>query len=99
MVAVQRGLNEACTARRGFDVFVNMVLEDVEEYEITPEGKKVRRPWACGAGRPALRAGALLAGPPGFRRLLCLPLRATKLDPLLLRVTKLTPSLLAASLR
>lgn len=27
--------------RRGFDVFVNMVLEDVTEYEITPEGKKV----------------------------------------------------------
>ncbi|EFN52729.1 hypothetical protein CHLNCDRAFT_138271 [Chlorella variabilis] len=25
----------------GFDVFVNMVLEDVTEYEITPEGKKV----------------------------------------------------------
>ena len=28
-------------ARRGFDVFVNMVLEDVTEWEITPEGKKV----------------------------------------------------------
>ena len=26
---------------RGFDVFVNMVLEDVEEFEITPEGTKV----------------------------------------------------------
>lgn len=35
-------------AARGFDVFVNMVLEDVEEYEITPEGKKVRdRARAC----------------------------------------------------
>ena len=26
----------------GFDDFVNMVLEDVTEYEITPEGKQVR---------------------------------------------------------
>ena len=26
---------------RGFDVFVNMVLEDVEEYEEGPEGMRV----------------------------------------------------------
>ena len=28
---------------RGFDVFVNMVLEDVEEYEEGPEGLRVTR--------------------------------------------------------
>ena len=27
----------------GFDDFVNMVLEDVTEYEILPEGKKVTK--------------------------------------------------------
>jgi hypothetical protein len=32
-----------CPSRRGFDVFVNMVLEDVVEYEITPEGTRVGR--------------------------------------------------------
>jgi len=26
--------------RRGFDVYVNMVLEDVTEYEISPDGRK-----------------------------------------------------------
>lgn len=28
---------------RGFDVYVNMVLEDVTEYEDTPEGRKVTK--------------------------------------------------------
>lgn len=36
-------------SRRGFDVYVNMVLEDVIEYEITPEGQKVScRACLCG---------------------------------------------------
>lgn len=41
--------------RRGFDVFVNMVLEDVEETEITPDGKKVTMlvDGACGRKRDA----------------------------------------------
>lgn len=26
---------------RGFDVYVNMVLEDVQEIEATPEGKRI----------------------------------------------------------
>lgn len=33
--------NPSAHGCRGFDVFVNMVLEDVEEFEITPEGTKV----------------------------------------------------------
>jgi len=42
----ERSINQyAC--RRGFDVYVNMVLEDVTEYEITPDGKKV----GAGSGR------------------------------------------------
>lgn len=28
---------------RGYDEYVNMVLDDVTEYEITPEGKKVTK--------------------------------------------------------
>ena len=27
---------------RGFDVYVNMVLEDVVEYDVSPDGKRVR---------------------------------------------------------
>ncbi|KAI3431746.1 hypothetical protein D9Q98_004788 [Chlorella vulgaris] len=38
---VLRGDKEIEGTLRGFDVFVNMVLEDVTEYEITPEGRKV----------------------------------------------------------
>jgi U6 snRNA-associated Sm-like protein LSm5 len=38
---IMRGDKELVGTLRGFDVFVNMVLEDVTEYEITPEGKKV----------------------------------------------------------
>lgn len=37
---IMRGDKEIVGTLRGFDVFVNMVLEDVTEYEITPEGKK-----------------------------------------------------------
>lgn len=35
---VMKGDKEFLGTLRGFDVFVNMVLEDVTEYEITPEG-------------------------------------------------------------
>eukprot|EP00192_Tetraselmis_astigmatica_P023297 CAMPEP_0117659486 /NCGR_PEP_ID=MMETSP0804-20121206/6460_1 /TAXON_ID=1074897 /ORGANISM="Tetraselmis astigmatica, Strain CCMP880" /LENGTH=63 /DNA_ID=CAMNT_0005466151 /DNA_START=322 /DNA_END=513 /DNA_ORIENTATION=+ len=35
-----KGDKEMVGTLRGFDVFVNMVLDDVTEYEITPEGKK-----------------------------------------------------------
>lgn len=36
-----RGDKELVGTLKGFDVFVNMVLEDVTEYEFTAEGKKV----------------------------------------------------------
>lgn len=39
---IMRGDKELVGTLRGFDVFVNMVLEDVTEYEFTPEGKKAR---------------------------------------------------------
>lgn len=35
---VMKGDKEFVGTLRGFDVFVNMVLEDVTEYEFTPEG-------------------------------------------------------------
>lgn len=44
---------------RGFDVYVNMVLEDVIEYEITPEGRKVRLAWSRG-GLPILLSPLVL---------------------------------------
>jgi U6 snRNA-associated Sm-like protein LSm5 len=40
---VMKGDKEIVGTLRGFDVYVNMVLEDVEEIEITPEGKKVTK--------------------------------------------------------
>ena len=40
---VMRGDKELVGTLRGFDDFVNMVLEDVTEYEITPEGKRVTK--------------------------------------------------------
>ena len=46
------GFAACLIACRGCDVFVNMVLEDVTEYELTPEGKKVRRSvLSCEQGR------------------------------------------------
>ncbi len=36
-----KGEKELVGTLRGFDVFVNMVLQDVTEYENTPEGKRV----------------------------------------------------------
>ncbi|RMZ53568.1 hypothetical protein APUTEX25_003390, partial [Auxenochlorella protothecoides] len=38
-----RGDKEIVGTLKGFDVYVNMVLEDVIEYEITPEGKQETR--------------------------------------------------------
>jgi U6 snRNA-associated Sm-like protein LSm5 len=35
-----KGDKELVGTLRGFDVYVNMVLEDVEEVEVTPDGKK-----------------------------------------------------------
>jgi U6 snRNA-associated Sm-like protein LSm5 len=44
MWVVMKGDKELIGTLRGFDVYVNMVLEDVQEIEITPEGsKKVTR--------------------------------------------------------
>ena len=40
---VMRGDKELVGTLRGFDDFVNMVLEDVTEYEITPEGRRVTK--------------------------------------------------------
>jgi U6 snRNA-associated Sm-like protein LSm5 len=37
---VMRGEKELVGTLRGFDVYVNMVLEDVTEYETTPDGNK-----------------------------------------------------------
>ncbi len=36
-----KGDKELVGILRGLDVFVNMVLEDVEEYEMTPAGMKI----------------------------------------------------------
>ncbi|CAL5220898.1 g2991 [Coccomyxa viridis] len=38
---IMKGDKELVGTLRGFDVFVNMVLEDVEEYEEGPEGLRV----------------------------------------------------------
>jgi len=38
---IMKGDKELVGTLRGFDVFVNMVLEDVEEYEMGEEGIKV----------------------------------------------------------
>ena len=40
---VMKGDKELVGTLRGFDLFVNMVLEDVEEFEPTPEGTKVTK--------------------------------------------------------
>lgn len=40
---VMKGDKEIVGTLRGFDVYVNMVLEDVVEVEVTPEGKKVTK--------------------------------------------------------
>ncbi|ONK78576.1 uncharacterized protein A4U43_C02F20270 [Asparagus officinalis] len=38
-----KGDKELVGTLRGFDVYVNMVLEDVTEYEITAEGRRVTK--------------------------------------------------------
>eukprot|EP00195_Chlamydomonas_chlamydogama_P005373 CAMPEP_0202890632 /NCGR_PEP_ID=MMETSP1392-20130828/971_1 /ASSEMBLY_ACC=CAM_ASM_000868 /TAXON_ID=225041 /ORGANISM="Chlamydomonas chlamydogama, Strain SAG 11-48b" /LENGTH=63 /DNA_ID=CAMNT_0049574235 /DNA_START=137 /DNA_END=328 /DNA_ORIENTATION=- len=38
-----KGDKEIVGTLRGFDVYVNMVLEDVVEIEVTPEGKKTTK--------------------------------------------------------
>ena len=37
---LMKGDKELIGTLRGFDEFVNMVVDDVTEYEITPSGKK-----------------------------------------------------------
>ena len=41
MWVIMKGDKELVGTLRGFDVFVNMVLEDVEEFEASPDGMKV----------------------------------------------------------
>eukprot|EP00884_Botryococcus_braunii_P020350 jgi/Botrbrau1/699/Bobra.160_2s0022.1 len=38
---IMKGEKELVGILRGFDVFVNMVLEEVDEYDSTPDGFKV----------------------------------------------------------
>eukprot|EP01048_Picozoa_sp_COSAG05_P012739 COSAG05_NODE_1300_length_5243_cov_15.420101_6_plen_86_part_00 len=40
---IMKGDKELVGILRGFDDYVNMVLEDVTEYEITPEGMRVSK--------------------------------------------------------
>ncbi|RXH98097.1 hypothetical protein DVH24_010422 [Malus domestica] len=40
---IMKGDKELVGTLRGFDVYVNMVLEDVTEYEITPEGRRITK--------------------------------------------------------
>ena len=37
---IMKGDKELCGTLRGFDDYVNMVLEDVTEFEVTAEGRK-----------------------------------------------------------
>uniref|UniRef100_A0A7S0WR21 U6 snRNA-associated Sm-like protein LSm5 n=1 Tax=Pyramimonas obovata TaxID=1411642 RepID=A0A7S0WR21_9CHLO len=40
---IMKGDKEMVGTLKGFDVYVNMVLEDVTEYEDTPEGRRVTK--------------------------------------------------------
>eukprot|EP00877_Chromochloris_zofingiensis_P009357 jgi/Chrzof1/4675/Cz14g22120.t1 len=40
---IMKGDKEIVGTLRGFDVYVNMVLEDVQEIETTSEGKRITR--------------------------------------------------------
>lgn len=40
---IMKGDKEFVGTLRGFDDYVNMVLDDVTEYEITPEGKREKK--------------------------------------------------------
>ena len=43
MWVIMRGDKEIVGTLRGFDDYVNMVLEDVTEYEITADGKRITK--------------------------------------------------------
>mmetsp|Transcript_50008 Transcript_50008/g.131841 ORF Transcript_50008/g.131841 Transcript_50008/m.131841 type:complete len:84 (-) Transcript_50008:226-477(-) len=43
MWVIMRGDKEIVGTLRGFDDYVNMVLEDVTEYEITADGKRTTK--------------------------------------------------------
>merc|ERR1712153_173721 len=43
MWVLMKGDKELVGTLKGFDDYVNMVLEDVTEYEITSEGKRITR--------------------------------------------------------
>ncbi|KAL5542410.1 hypothetical protein UlMin_010120 [Ulmus minor] len=40
---IMKGDKELVGTPRGFDVYVNMVLEDVTKYEITAEGRRITK--------------------------------------------------------
>ncbi|KAJ9176550.1 hypothetical protein P3X46_011853 [Hevea brasiliensis] len=40
---IMKGDKELVGTLRGFDVYVNMVLEDVTEYEVTAEGRRITK--------------------------------------------------------
>ncbi|XP_057497680.1 sm-like protein LSM5 [Actinidia eriantha] len=40
---IMKGDKDLVGTLRGFDVYVNMVLEDVTEYEITSEGRRITK--------------------------------------------------------
>ncbi|KAL9431267.1 sm-like protein LSM5 [Citrus sinensis] len=40
---IMKGDKELVGTLKGFDVYVNMVLEDVTEYEITAEGRRITK--------------------------------------------------------
>jgi len=40
---IMKGDKELVGTLRGFDDYVNMVLDDVTEYELTPDGKRATR--------------------------------------------------------
>ncbi|XP_012085150.2 sm-like protein LSM5 [Jatropha curcas] len=50
---IMKGDKELVGTLRGFDVYVNMVLEDVTEYEITSEGRRITK-LDQGGGLPSL---------------------------------------------
>mmetsp|Transcript_8700 Transcript_8700/g.12943 ORF Transcript_8700/g.12943 Transcript_8700/m.12943 type:complete len:94 (-) Transcript_8700:332-613(-) len=40
---IMKGDKEVCGILKGYDDYVNMVLDDVVEYEFSPEGKRVTK--------------------------------------------------------
>jgi len=43
MWIIMKGDKELCGTLKGYDDYVNMVLDDVTEYEYTPEGKRITK--------------------------------------------------------